>query len=172
MSYIDRTLGRNEELLYRAHFHWLMHAAGWCALLAAIAVAVVIYDLRFPWGALVVLLIGVVLWLTILGPIWTTEVGVTSQRLIFKQGFIRRTTNELQLRAIEEVSLHQGILGRIFGFGNVQVHGTGVDDISLPVLADPLGLRRALQDAIGAAVQIGAGGELRSRPLPDSTARP
>ena len=46
-------------------------------------------------------------------PIWTTEIGVTDQRLIFKRGLLWRTTQELQLRAIEEVNLDQGLFGRL-----------------------------------------------------------
>jgi hypothetical protein len=61
------------------------------------------------------------------------------------------------LRAIEEVNLQQGIVGRIFDFGRLQLHGTGVDDIRLPTLADPLGLRKALQDGMATANQASLG---------------
>ena len=86
-------------------------------------------------------------------PIWTTEIGVTNQRLIYKRGLIWRKTQELQLRAIEEVKLDQGLLGRLFDFGRLDLHGTGVGDIRLPALADPVGLRKALQDGMAAAAQ-------------------
>src|SRR5204862_6809215 len=91
--------------------------------------------------------------LAIMGPIWTTEIGVTNQRLIYKRGLLWRSTQELQLRAIEEVNLEQGLLGRILGYGHLELRGTGVDDIRLPALADPLGLRKALQDGMAAAAQ-------------------
>ena len=45
----------------------------------------------------------------------------------------------------------QGVLGRLFYFGRMDLHGTGVDDIVLPMLADPMGLRKALQNGIAAA---------------------
>jgi hypothetical protein len=64
-----------------------------------------------------------------------------------------RKTQELQLRAIEEVNLDQGVMGRLLDFGNLELRGTGVDDIALPTLADPLGLRKALQDGMAAATQ-------------------
>jgi hypothetical protein len=44
----------------------------------------------------------------------------------------------------------------MLGFGHLELHGTGVDDIRLPALADPLGLRRALQDGMAAAAQAQA----------------
>jgi Bacterial PH domain len=84
-------------------------------------------------------------------PIWTTEIGVTNHRFIFKRGWLRRTTDELQLSSIEEVNLEQGAFGRLLGYGRLVLHGTGVNDIRLPRLADPVGLRRALQEGMGAA---------------------
>jgi hypothetical protein len=84
-------------------------------------------------------------------PICTTEIGVSNQRFIFKRGWLRRTTDELQLSSIEEVNLEQGVVGRLFDYGRLILHGTGVNDITLPPLADPVELRRALQEAMGAA---------------------
>ena len=55
------------------------------------------------------------------------------------------------------MNLQQDLLGRIFDCGRLRLHGTGVDDIRLPVLADPIGLRKALQDGMAAANQ-GLGG--------------
>lgn len=94
-------------------------------------------------------LVAISLFLAIMVPIWTTEIGVTNQRPIYKRGLLRRATSELQARSIEEVNLLQGFLGRLLDFGQLVVHGTGVDDIVLPTPADPIGLQKALQDAIG-----------------------
>ena len=73
---------------------------------------------------------------------WTTEIAITNLRLIYKRGFFQRRTNDLQLRAIEEVQLRQNFWGRIFNYGNVEFHGTGVDDLRLP--------SEAVQEALGA----------------------
>jgi uncharacterized membrane protein YdbT with pleckstrin-like domain len=96
---------------------------------------------------------------------------VTNQRVIFKRGLIWRSTHELQLRAIEEVNLEQDLLGRIFDCGRLRLHGTGVDDIRLPVLADPIGLRKALQDGMAAANQAGLG-EPKLAPGPEGAPSP
>jgi uncharacterized membrane protein YdbT with pleckstrin-like domain len=109
----------------------------------------------YGWLAALLVLAGIVLFLAIMAPLWTTEIGVTTQRFVFKRGLVWRTTHELQLRAIEEVNLEQGLLGRILDFGQLQLHGTGVDDIRLPSLADPLALRKALQDGMASAAQSG-----------------
>lgn len=53
----------------------------------------------------------------------TTEVGFTNQRVILKQGLIRRVTGEVFLNALMGFALHQGIIGRILGYGSFSVGG-------------------------------------------------
>ena len=91
--------------------------------------------------------LGLLLLLRSMLPIWTTEIGVTNHRLIVKRGWLARSTDELQLNAIEKVNFKQGFFGRLFGFGHVDVHGTGMDDLHIPAVADPVGLLRAIEEA-------------------------
>jgi uncharacterized membrane protein YdbT with pleckstrin-like domain len=153
MSYIEHSLGEAETLLYRARFPWFHGAVGWTALALGFVVGAIAYANGFGAVGGVLALAGVAVFLGVFIPIRTTEIGVTNQRLIYKRGLIWRKTQELQLRAIEEVKLDQGLLGRLFDFGRLDLHGTGVGDIRLPTLADPVGLRKALQDGMAAAAQ-------------------
>jgi uncharacterized membrane protein YdbT with pleckstrin-like domain len=57
---------------------------------------------------------------------WITEIAVTNRRVIYKRGFISRTTAEMQMDKIESVEVDQSILGRILDYGKVTVLGTGV----------------------------------------------
>jgi hypothetical protein len=165
MSYILHSLGRSENVLYEAHFPWFYHLGAWAALLMGGGVGLAAHAQGYEWVAAGVGAAGLVLFLAVMLPIWTTEIGVTTQRFIYKRGLVWRKTQELQLRAIEEVKLEQGVPGRMLRFGHLELHGTGVDDIRLPALADPLGLRRALQDGMAAAAQFDrSGGAPRASP--------
>ena len=164
MSYIQDSLGANEKIHYIAHFHWMRYALGYCVLVVAVLLAVLTVNSEFPGLALAPLLVGAALFVWLMIPMWTTEIGVTDQRIIFKRGLFTRETEELQLRNVEEVGLTQDILGRIFGWGNLNIHGTGGEDIVLPTIGDPIGMRQALQEAVGGA-QDGA-------PLPQSRVVP
>jgi Bacterial PH domain len=157
MGYIVHSLGRSETLLYRARFPAFYFVAAWGVLLASV-LWILLVDAN-GYGSLWIgmVLVGLAAFLGILVPIWTTEIGLTNQRFIFKRGLLWRSTQELQLRAIEEVNLDQGLLGRLLNFARLELRGTGVDDIRLPALADPMGLRRALQDGMAAAVQAEPG---------------
>jgi hypothetical protein len=158
MGYIEHSLGRSETLLYRARFPALYSAGAGGLLLASAVAALLLYASGYGALSIAVLLLGLTAFLGILVPIWTTEIGVTNQRLIFKRGLLWRSTQELQLRAIEEVNLQQGLVGRLLNFGGLELRGTGVDDIRLPALADPMGLRRSLQNGMAAAAQVGTTG--------------
>src|SRR5262249_39571824 len=158
MGYIEHSLARSETLLYRARFPAFYFVAAWGVLLASVLGALLVDASGYGPLWIGMVLLGVVAFLGILVPIWTTEIGVTNQRFIFKRGLLWRSTQELQLRAVEEVNLEQGLLGRLLNFGRLELRGTGVDDVRLPALADPMGLRRALQDGMAAAVAAGKPG--------------
>jgi uncharacterized membrane protein YdbT with pleckstrin-like domain len=64
-----------------------------------------------------------------------------------KTGLVSITTEEVSLDKIEEVNVKETILGRIFGYGNVDVHGTGAGAIHVTLIGDPIGLRRQIQTA-------------------------
>src|SRR5262249_55876884 len=98
---------------------------------------------------------GVSMFLLVMLPVWTTEIAVTNHRLIYKRGLFRRLAADLQLRAIEQVGLEQGFFARLLNMGRVQVHGTGVDDVNLPVISDPVALQRSIQEAMGSYTPAG-----------------
>ena len=150
MTYIELGLGRNETLEYRAHLHWLYKVGAWSVLVLLLAVAAIAYAGGYHVLAGVASIASGILFVAIMLPVWTTEIGVTNQRLIYKRGFVRRRSDEFQLRAIEGVQMIQGVLGRLFNYGRIELQGTGVSEMLLPPIADPLALRKALQEAIGA----------------------
>jgi len=153
VSYIEKSLGQNETLHYRAHFHWIYHVSAWGALIlsAVIALAIFLYEPRNLLISGITLAVGLIILLSILVPIWTTEIGVTNQRLIHKRGWLQWETHEMQLGSVEGVNFNQDFWGRLFDYGQLQIHGTGDQDMVLPSVGDPLALRSALQEAIGAA---------------------
>jgi uncharacterized membrane protein YdbT with pleckstrin-like domain len=150
LGYIEKTLGGEEKLLCKAHFHWLKYAEAWASFLIIFtlggAVRLLIPDAGYWPVGIGAFLAFTVLLLKML-PLWTTEIGVTDHRLIVKRGWLVRTTDELQLRAIEQTNLNQSFMGRLLDYGRVDVHGTGVDDVGLPPIAAPAKFLRTLQDA-------------------------
>ena len=55
----------------------------------------------------------------------TVHMGLTDYRVIYKEGLIRRETDEMRLSKIETVDIDQSVLGRILGYGTLEMTGTG-----------------------------------------------
>jgi len=77
----------------------------------------------------------------------TTEIAVTTDRLIYKKGLIARQVGELSIDRIEGVSVSQGVLARILGYGRVSIRGMGVGEVVLPPIEAPIEFRKAVQEA-------------------------
>jgi len=156
MSYIERSLGEGEQIVIRARFHWLYNLRAWLAILVpfVLLVAVMVYADEmvrqgFAIFAVALLVTGLVIFFTMMIHKWTTEIGITSHRLVKKTGFISLKTAEVALPNIEGVRVNQGIWGRIFGYGSLRIEGTGDDSVDIPNIDDPVGFRRAIETAKG-----------------------
>jgi uncharacterized membrane protein YdbT with pleckstrin-like domain len=162
MSYIEQSLGAGETIIARARFHWLYRAAAWIALIVpGIALLICLsWTARQPapfstddpvsWYAYIVALFflwGLITFLRRMIRIRTTEIGITSHRFVEKYGLFSMRTNEIALPNIEGLRVQQSFLGRIFGYGTVRIEGTGVDSVTTPTIADPVGFVRAVQTA-------------------------
>jgi uncharacterized membrane protein YdbT with pleckstrin-like domain len=127
MSYVDKALAANEQLVARAKLHWIYWLRAWLWLLL------------LGW-----ILIGIYFFVRDLIYLLNTEVALTNRRLLFKTGFIQRRTADLVLNSIETVRIHQSVLGRLLNYGHVAVHGTGDEVWTTPNITDPVGFRRAI----------------------------
>jgi len=130
MSFVAKSLGPREQIVARAHFHWLY-------TVRAVLVLVI-------FG---IILIGIYFFFAMMIKKWTTEIAVTNRRFILKTGLFRLDAKEFTLTNIEGVQVHQGFWGRIFGFGKLIIEGTGEDHYELPTIADPVGFSRAIETA-------------------------
>ena len=77
----------------------------------------------------------------------TTEIAITTERLVYKKGLIARHVGELNIDRIEGVSVNQGAMGRIFGYGVVVIRGMGVGEVTLPPIEAPIEFRRVINEA-------------------------
>ena len=77
---------------------------------------------------------------------WTTERVLTDLRYIQKTGWIKRNTEEISISKIEEVDLKQSVLGRLLGYGTINISGTGSGQIKLQSIDDPLKFQKNLNN--------------------------
>ncbi len=148
MSYVSRTLGPKEKILFSTGYHWLYWLA--VSLLCGPLVASTLVFLPYGgWDYMLLALLAIPFWFGFVRFIHgiALEVAVTSDRFVKKSGLIAITTEEVSLDKIEEVNVDESVLGRVFGFGSVHVHGTGAGKIAVALIADPIRLRREIQTA-------------------------
>jgi len=127
MRYIDHILQPGETVMYSTTIHWIVYLPGLAMLVIAVAVAVPSHSVPvlLPIAgvcALVALLMLFSAWFRR----WTTEIDVTDRRIVYKRGFIRRHTVEMNMDKVESVDVDQSIMGRVFNYGDVLIRGVGV----------------------------------------------
>lgn len=160
-SYVDSNLSKGEEVVARAHVSWLSYLISLIVTTVLFLVGVLALigsSMRetansevstggsgFAWFLII---IAVLIFANIALTIATTELALTNKRVIAKFGFIRRTTVELRLDKVESIGVNQGILGRILGYGNVVVKGTGGTGTPIPSIKKPLDFRRVVNNYI------------------------
>ena len=149
MKYIDKVIGQNEEIVHEARLHWIIFAApALCFVIGAIAIRAMLAEGSGPTSQAgviggVFLIIGALILLRTIIDYWTTEIAVTTKRVVFKRGLIARDTVEISLNRVEGIDVKQSIWGRLLNFGTVLVRGTGLGLQPMRRVADPLALRSA-----------------------------
>lgn len=175
MLYIQQSLAEDEQLIHVAKFHWMYDILAvinllFFMLLAIGVMVLAIYAEPFLFGgeqmrsanlidkikdlhpgvlivSAFVFLMGLLKFAQLMIVKATTEIAVTTNRLSYKRGLVARYVGEINIDRIEGVNVLQGVLGRIFGYGRVLVRGTGVGDILLPPIEQPIRFRKAIEVA-------------------------
>jgi uncharacterized membrane protein YdbT with pleckstrin-like domain len=150
MSYLDEHLLDGEQIVYRARLHWTIFTVSIIVVLLGVALSIVLGIYEPEYWYLGLILAGVGLLLAI-GPAinyTSTEYAVTNKRVLSKTGFIQRESDETLLSKVEAVSVDQGILGRMLGFGTVTITGSGGTEDSFSRIAQPLEFRRQVQGQV------------------------
>lgn len=146
-NYTDQTLAPGERVLYRAKLHW----AAWLSPAVAFAIVVwiaarmqegggALFAFFFIFLIVPMLIRSLFLWLS-------TEATVTTQRVVMRQGFIRRRALELQLTHAGSMQLDQSIVGRLLNYGSVSVSGASTKD-GFSYLENPVVFRKNVHEAV------------------------
>ncbi|MDP1857669.1 MAG: PH domain-containing protein [Gemmatimonadaceae bacterium] len=131
MGYIQDSLSNGEEVRDLFKLHWF--AKIWMILWIVLAIPTIGITLLFAlWE-----------WLKLR----SIEQGVTNKRVIVKRGIISRKTEEMKVASIETVEIIQGVMGRLFGYGDVKVTGRGISDVLFKKINDPMDVKRKIESA-------------------------
>lgn len=156
MSYIHKSLLDGEEIVYLTRRHKIIftYPVIWL-LLSAILFGVkwvfvfkpeINYALSIFSGIFLAaaLIHALVIWIRYL----CAEFGITNQRVIVKEGFLKRKTSEIFLKSVESVQVDQSLWGRILNFGTIVVTGTGGVSDPLNMIRNPLDFKKQVQQRL------------------------
>ena len=123
MSYISHVLQPGEKIRYQGSVSWLILylPAIILAIVGAVASAFAPGWIIAAVSFFAALMFALRAWLIRR----MTEFVVTDRRVIYARIIVRRNTVEVNMDKIESVDVNQTLLGRIFGYGDVTIKGTG-----------------------------------------------
>jgi uncharacterized membrane protein YdbT with pleckstrin-like domain len=151
VGYVERHLLAGEHVVYKTRLHWILFLRPALVVVAGIALALVLRPVQDPpWLWMIgagIAVIGLVWGLVHYVEMMTSEFAVTSSRLILKVGLISRYTTELLLTKVETIGVQQGLMGRMLGYGDLTVTGTGGAREVFRRVRDPIGFRNHVQQA-------------------------
>jgi uncharacterized membrane protein YdbT with pleckstrin-like domain len=141
--YVDASLGPDEHVVYRGGVSWVVYLA-----------PVIMMGFGGAWAlsgggvpGLILVLAGVLAGAGAFIRQATSEFAVTTARVVAKTGLLTRSTVEIALSKVESVEVRQDILGRLLNYGSITVSGTGGTREPFTLIDDPVGFRRAVQQA-------------------------
>ena len=156
MGYVEKSLAPGETVLHRARYHWIFYKTGLFILFLAVLVgAAAIYAARTQTGGDIARLVGylaagmAVLALLILAGrkfrASQDEFVVTDRRVLRSVGVVSREHEQAPLEKIQDITITQGALGRMLGYGDISLETASERGTLLfPAIADPEAFRTAI----------------------------
>jgi hypothetical protein len=148
MSYIERHLLPAEEITYRTRLHWKLYLLpGLLVVLLLIPLTILALTTTTQWLAAAPVLLSLFILAVPFFKRRSSEFAVTNKRVIIKLGVLKTRSIDLLLTKIEGITVTQSLGGRMFGYGEIVVIGTGGTQEPFPNIQSPLDFRQAVQAA-------------------------
>ncbi|MDM8569799.1 PH domain-containing protein [Thiotrichales bacterium HSG1] len=172
-KYVRKTIISSEKIIYKAHPHWLFYLdivganffliSSYLLLNKPIFIQKNIPEIMLwiPWANVEYLKVSV--WYLGLGTlafigfmvVWeafvdnkTTELIITSRRIMHKTGLLNRTIIDLKLDKFESVTVKQTFIGRIFNYGTITITGMSKMQTKVHHIVAPLKFKKQLWEIL------------------------
>ena len=155
MPYPKKLLNENEQVLLDLRPHWIRLAFPTMVLVVVVAgsiAGVVLWTnapVAFGYGLGAVVLIALVYGALRLIAWLSTNLVLTSSRIVYREGVVHRVGREIPLDRVQDVTYHQRLVERVFGAGSLVVESGGDRGAEpFPDIRDPESVQRHLNQAI------------------------
>jgi uncharacterized membrane protein YdbT with pleckstrin-like domain len=162
MGYVESLMGKNEQIIVLERKHWTTMLMSFLVNLFLIIVIVALYAVLGNYvnhaGLSFLPVVRTILLFALLFPVgrfgwdfvqWEAEQYlVTSRRVMQTEGIINKKTTDSSLEKVNDIILTQSFLGRILGYGDLEIiTGSDAGINLLKRLAEPVKFKTALLDA-------------------------
>ena len=184
MSYVERNLAPGESVVYRARYHWIYYGTALLLLFFALLLGLAsIYSNQVSSGDETVprvvgfMAIGFLILATgtfIVRRIRASadEYVVTNRRVVRKYGLVAREVEQALLEKIQDVTLRQGVIARLLGYGTIVVEtASETGRLVFANIANPEAMRTALWNQAAAPGRVPAPAAV-AVPVPTVSAPP
>ncbi len=167
MSDLKQSLMQDEKIVCHIRPHWIIFSKA--ALWLILAILIFFITAMFHIGhvrllsslpplyqliPLILLILAIIVGIPAYVKYISTSFIITNKRVLLKKGLLTRRTGEILLPRIESVSIFQGILGRVFNYGDLMVSGTGGSTDIFQDLPQPFYLRNTIQEQIDKKITV------------------
>lgn len=154
MTTFDRHLTRGESIIYQARATPRAALAPLFVLIGSLITLAVAAGRRDGQAAVGLAgIVGVIAALVALALLYRSLVvrfALTTQRVLVRTGLLGGELHEMPLGRMESVHVSRGLIGLLFGYGNVEVRGLGGSSVLLEAAVGPYAVRSRIQAQIGA----------------------
>jgi uncharacterized membrane protein YdbT with pleckstrin-like domain len=153
-TYLESLLGENEQILFETHQHWfVLFGKIFLELLLIVVIvggvfaAYTFYSPMAIYGLILVLVPLVGIMSDVL--VWRNKAYiVTNHRVIQTAGVFSKDVVDSSLEKVNDVKLSQSFLGRLFGYGDIEILTASELGVNLfHQIADPVEFKTAMLNA-------------------------
>lgn len=147
MSYLDKNLLEDEKILFRTKKHWIVFFPPFFWAL----VTVFFYFQSNPILQKFIFLPAILTLIYLCNQLllyYFSEFAITNIRIVMREGFFFRHTNDTRLSALAAVDVVQGIMGQVLDYGTVFINSFGGERDPFTDIDSPVKFKNALQQQL------------------------
>ena len=154
-SYLRKLLGQNEGIQLISRQHWLVYLqailpeiAIIILLIIGISVSIISFQASWIWFSALLLILPIISIIRDTLIWWNKQYVITNRRVIQVAGIFNKDVIDSALEKVNDVKLAQSVMGRLFGYGDVEIMTASELGINLfRRIANPVKFKTTMLDA-------------------------
>lgn len=146
-NYIGKNLLPDEKILYRTKKHWIIFLTPF-----VLTIMTLFFFLNanpfLVMASYALAIVTLLHWLNQFLLYYASEFAITDRRVMMREGFFYRHTNETRLSAISNVGATQSLLAQALSYGTVFINTFGGETDAFTELAEPVTFQKKLQELL------------------------